>query len=435
MIAFAVFLILLISGHYISTVLFAAGIIGIYCLGGTQLLQGALTTIPYSSVASYTLSTVPLYILMAQFIMKAGIIEDLYSLVYKLSNGKKGPLGIMTIILGGFLGAVSGSGTATAAGLAKIATPELSRRGYSRPLSAAIAASSGSLSAIIPPSTMIVLYGVTAQVSVAELFMAAFVPGILMIVVYCIVTLFYLKFAKSHDTSAELVSEDKSMLMGGGKTRGQYIFVVCAGMLIILVIFGGIYSGLCTPSEAGALGAFIGLIAAIASGRMSFVFLIDSLVDAVKTTAMTMTMVVGAGVFARFITLSMLPKKIISALGPLMKTPTFLLFIVLAIYFILFMLLDGTTPILMTVPILLPLVLEAGYDAIWFGMLVAVSATVGIMTPPVGIAVYAVSGVTRIPSGQIFRITTVYAIAAAVVVGGLIIFFPRLVSWLPGLLL
>src|SRR5699024_5111031 len=180
---------LLISGHYISSLLFTLGILGIFIIGGQSVLTGFIQNDPFSRTASYALTTVPLYILMAQFIMQAGIVRDLYNLMYKFSRGKSGPLGVMTIFLGGLLGGVSGSGAATSAALGQIAVPELRRRGYPDELAGAIAASAGSLSAIIPPSVLLILYGVIAQISIGKLFTGAIIPGIILMITFAIVAM------------------------------------------------------------------------------------------------------------------------------------------------------------------------------------------------------------------------------------------------------
>ncbi|MBR0164980.1 MAG: TRAP transporter large permease [Lachnospiraceae bacterium] len=431
-----IFVVMLLLEHRISTCLFISGIIGVFLVTGPSLIAGFLTNTPYATVASYTLTTLPLYIIMAQFIMKAGIIKELYNMTYRLSGGRGWVLGVMTTILGGFLGAVSGSGTATAAGLSQCAYPELRKRGFSKELACTLCATSGSLSAVIPPSTLIVLYGVTAQVSVATLFIATLIPGISMLVVYAVLTVIYYFVEKRGNRVQELdehefefVTEEEDK-----ESKGQHMLVVISGLLIIIVIFGGIYSGFFTPTEAGAVGAFVAFIAAIVSGNFSLKFFIQAIVDTVQSEAMIMFMVLSAAYFSRFITLSMIPRYIVSLLTPLIAHPAILLAILIVFYFVMFMLMDGTAPILMTVPIMMPVVQAAGYDPIWFGILVAMSATIGQLTPPVGLGVYTVSSITKVPSGGIFKIATIYALAVAVVVGGAMILIPGMTSWLPSLL-
>ncbi|WP_257008184.1 TRAP transporter large permease [Bacillus sp. FJAT-45350] len=419
------FTVLLLSGQFISSLLLTSGILGIYLIGGMSLLNGFIQSEPFSRVASYTLTTVPLYILMAQFIMQAGIVKDTYNLVYKLSKGKSSLLGVLTVFLGGLLGAVSGSGTATSAALGQVAVPELKKRGYPDGLAATLAAASGSLSAIIPPSVLLILYGVIAQISIGQLFAAAFIPGILLMIVFSIVTIVYLRLSKMNVDYPRLEEEEKDT------PYSRYIIVMAAGLLIAVSIFGGIYTGKFTPTEAGAVGAFISLLVALVLGKVNKNFIITSMVETSKVTVMAMLIVIGATIFGRFISLSLIPRKIIELLGPLMESPILLLIIISIFYFFLFMFIEGVAVILMTVPIILPIIIAAGIDPIWFGILLAVICTIGMITPPVGISVYAVGGVSKIPIEKIFRTSTVFAIVAGIVVGGLLIAFPELATWLP----
>ena len=178
------------------------------------------------------------------------------------------------------------------------------------------------------------------------------------------------------------------------------------------------------------LNTFLGLF----SGRFSGKFFLDAMVSTVKSDAMILMLIIAGSFFSKFITLSMIPRMLVTSLSPLIARPGLLLAIVTVFYFIMFMLLDGSSPILMTVPILAPVVQAAGYDLVWFGIFICVSATIGQMTPPVGLGVYTVSGVTKVPSGSMFRLTIIYSIITAVVVGGLLIIFPQLTSWLPSVL-
>ena len=431
-IVFIGFFLLLLSGHYISTILFAAGALGIYLIGGWGVLRGLLTTQPYTSAASYSLTTIPLYILMAQFIMKAGIIQDLYTLVYKVSGGKKNLLGVLTIVLGGLLGAVSGSGVGTSAALGQIAHPELKKRGYSDGLAGAICAASGSLSPIIPPSVSLVLYGVIAECSISQLFEASVMPELMCIVVFSVVTMFFLNKEKNDPVTVKEM--EKTALEMETKSKGQYAIVLTCGGLIILSIFGGIFSGLFTPTEAGGVGAFIGLVAALLTRSLNFKFFLTAIVDAVKTTAMTLSMIIGAAIFSKFISLSLIPRALVNLLEPMMDKPGLLMVIVLLIYFVMFMLMDGSAPLLMTVPIFLPIVQAAGFDPIWFGILVNVDCCLGAMTPPVGLNVFAVGGVTGIKPSTIFKYAMTYALVGMIIVGGLLVFVPGLATWLPNIL-
>lgn len=412
-------------GQFISSLLLTVGMLGIYLLGGMTLLDGFIQSEPFNRVASYSLTTIPLYILMAQFILQAGIIKDLYNLVFRISRGKQGVLGVLTVFIGGLLGGVSGSGTATSAALGQIAVPELKRRGYPDGLAGTLAAVSGSLSAIIPPSVILILYGVVTQISIGQLFAASMIPGILLMISFSLITMVYLRIYRYKMEAPTTFQQNDDTPIS------RYVIVVLSGFFIVGSIFGGIYTGTFTPTEAGAVGAFISLVVAAVLGKVNKAFFIKSIFETTKVTVMAMFIVVGASLFGRFISLSLIPRKIIELLGPLIDYPVLLIIIIMVFYFFLFMFIEGVAVILMTVPIISPLLAAINVDPLWFGILLAIVCTIGMITPPVGISVYAVGGVSGITIEKLFRTSTVFATIASIIVIGLLILFPELVTWLP----
>ena len=420
------FLLLLLAGLYIHSVLLFAGIAGLILLEGFAILPGLLGAQPFGRVASYTLSTIPLFVLMAQFILQAGVVKDLFYIVNKLSRGRNSFLGGLTLVSGAMLGAVSGSGTATAASLGQVAVPELEKHGFRPPLAGAVAAAAGSLSGIIPPSIILILYGVATETPVGDLFIAAIVPGLLVTAVFVITMMVYLQRAKSQGVEVTLPS-------GPASDTGprEVIIAIVVSATVILVVFGGIYTGMVTPTEAGAVGAFAGFLSAIALGKVNLTFLRTSLTETAKVTVMVMLILIGAQIFGRFVSLSRMPRRLIDFLEPVTGTPLLMLLILAAVFFVLFMFIEGAAVILMSVPVVLPIVQAMGTDVLWFGVFISVICTVGLITPPVGLSVYAVAGATQISSDSIFRYTTVFAAAAAAIVCGLMITFPALALWLP----
>ncbi|MDN5708165.1 MAG: TRAP transporter large permease [Planococcus sp. (in: firmicutes)] len=426
----AMMIVLLLAGLYIHSVLLASGIIGLILLEGFGILPGLLGNEPFNRVASYTLTTIPLFVLMAQFILQSGLVQDIFYMVHKVSKGKNSLLGVLTLIIGGLLGAVSGSGTATSASLGQVAIPELRKHGYSAPLAGAVAASGGSLSGIIPPSIILILYGVATETPVGSLFVGAFIPGILTMLVFIAVMLVYFQLGKKKQQSAqeevieETATEEKVPVL-------RLIIASVIAVAIVFIIFGGIYSGVFTPTEAGAVGAFVGLIAAFLLGKVNFAFFKISLIETVKLTGMVMIIMIGAQIFGRFVSLSLLPRRLIELIEPIMDTPVLVLIVISIVLFIMFMFIEGAAVILMSIPVVLPIIQELQVDILWFGVFVSVICTIGLITPPVGLSVYAVAGVSGINSGSIFRLTTVFALVAMVVVTGLMIAFPGLATWLP----
>lgn len=418
------FFIFLFLGMYIHSILFICGLIGLVLLDGFDILTGLLGNQPFNSIASFSLTTIPLFILMAQFILNAHIIQELFIMIQKLSKGRDWLLGTLTMIIGGLLGAVSGSGAATAATLGQVTVPELAKHGYKPPLAGAIAASAGSLSGIIPPSIILILFGISTETSIGDLFIAAIIPGILTMAVFIGVMLYYYfkhNKGKPKESNGEDIQLDVKKL----------IIVNAASFIIFLTVFGGIYSGFVTPTEAAALGAFIALLTAVVLRKVNLQFIKTSLTETIRVTGMVLLIIVAANVFSRFISLSRLPKTFIDLLTPIIDQPILVLLILIMIYFILFMFIEGGAVILMTASISLPIIQALEVDPVWFGVFVSLLCTIGLLTPPVGLSVYAVSGATNIESMSIFRYAMVFAICAAVIVCGLIIAFPELVLWLP----
>lgn len=422
------FIFLLMLGMHISSVLLLTGMLGVYLLVGLDTVVSLLQLDTYATVASYTLTTIPLFVLMSQFILRADIIKYLYSLVFKMSKGRSGILGGFTIILGGFLGAVSGSASAISATLGQIAVPELKKHGYSENLSGAIAASAGSLSSIIPPSIGLIVYGSITQTSISSLFIAVVIPGLLTIIVLSAIVLFYYNIEKK-EVIVNDNPEDEDATEEYAKK--EYIVSISTALIIMIAIFGGIYSGIFTPTEAGGIGAFITLIAALFLRKVNANFIKESAINTIKISVMVLMIMVSATVFSRFITLSQIPNTIISLLNPILGYPILTLIILLIIWFIAFMFLEGAAAVVMLVPITLPVAEVIGISSLEFGVLITLIGTAGLLTPPVGLSVYSVAGATKIPVEHIFKYTMVFAIVISLTVGTLLIIFPQLINWLP----
>lgn len=427
-----VFFILLAFGQTISSLLVTVGILGIFLLEGPQLIGGFLESTPFTTVAGYTLTTIPLYILMAQFILQSGIIKDFYDIIYKIAQGNASVLGSLTIVLGGILGAVSGSGSATSATMGQIAYPELVRRGFNQGLAGAVAAAAGSLSAIIPPSIILIVYGSITQTSIGELFMAAILPGVAMIIVFTLYSVYqYKKTRQAHIEQVEVAATEEMVAKENSPSVYRYIVSAICGLLILLIIFVGIYTGIFTPTEAGAIGAFVGFLTALFLGKINLNFLRESLVSTINVTGMVLLIMIGAQLFSQFLSLSLLPRRLIEVIGGLVDYPYLIITLLLFIYFLMFMFIEGIAVIVMTVPVILPLINIMGYDPIWFGILICVMCTVGGLTPPVGMSVYVVAGITKVNMGAIFRQAIMYAVLVTVIVGGLMMLFPEIATWLP----
>lgn len=420
--------VLLLSGLYIHSMLLAVGIVGITALGKSALLSGLLSYSTFTTVATYSMTTIPLYVLCAQLILEAGVVEDLFNILYNISHGRKGVLGAFCSILGAFLGAVCGSGTATSAALGQAAYPQLVKRGYSSDLAAAVSASAGSLAGIIPPSVTIIVYGITTETPIGRMFVASLVPGILTTLVFIGCTLFFLRReSKLSGKVEEFVPVHVE--------RKHAVVSITVACIIAITIFGGIYSGFMTATEAGAVSATVAFICALCLGKVTKDFIVRSAKSTVNITAMVMMIMIGAKIFGKFMSLSKISALFIKALGPLMDHPKIILVICILVYFVLFMLMEGTAVIVMTTPVLLPVMQQMGVDMLWFGIIVCFCCVIGQLTPPVGVCVYSVCGTAGIPVEGAFKKSIVFALAATVIVGGLMVLFPQVVTYLPSMML
>lgn len=419
------FVVFLTLGQAVATVLLGAGIIGILLWTGPGVLGGILGQDVFYTASAYTLSIIPLYLLMAQLLLRGGVIVDLFRVGHRLAGYRRFPLGIATIITGGLLGAVSGSGTASAAALATLAGPELERVGYTRRFSVGLAAISGSLSVIIPPSLLIMIYGSLTSVPIGHLFMGSVGPGVLCIIVYIVC----LKvFGEVRPGAVDGVRgdepDDPATLR---RSFSAFLFVIA----LMTVVFGGIYGGMVTVGEAGALGAFAAFVGMIAMRRVGFRDIADALADSVKVSAMLLMLLIGAQIFSRFLSFSRVPAEILALVEPLLGQPYLLVVILLTGIFIAGMFMEEVTIIVLMVPIVLPMVEAAQIDLIWFGVMACFMISLGLLTPPVGLVAFSAATAARVPVGPVFRPVMIFATVAAVVVTAAMMLFPGIVTWLP----
>ena len=432
LIALVVLVIMLLSGMYIHSLLLAVGVVGVILLGRGAVLPGLMSYATFTSVATYSMTTIPLYVLCAQLILEAGVVEDLFNLLYNASKGKRGVLGTFCIVLGAFLGAVCGSGTATSAALGQAAYPQLVKRGYKADLAAAVSAASGSLAGIIPPSVTIIVYGVATETPIGRMFIASMIPGILTTIVFIFCNLFFLN---RENRISRQSGEEKAPFEPVPVDKKSTAISAIVAIIIAITIFGGIYSGFMTATEAGAVAATVAFICALLLGKVNKDFLVRAAKSSVKVTAMVMLIIVGAKIFGRFMSLSRISSSFVEMLEPLMDHPEIILIILIIVYFVLFMLMEGTAVIVMTTPVLLPVMEAIEVDMLWFGIIVCFCCVIGQLTPPVGVCVYSACGIADIPVEGPFKYSMLMAIAATVIVGGLMVFFPAVVTWLPSMML
>ncbi|KPL52262.1 TRAP transporter large permease [Prosthecomicrobium hirschii] len=415
----------MLAGQAVATCLLGAGLLGVALWMGPAVLGGIVGQDTFYTASAYTLSIIPLYLLMAQLLLKGGVIVDLFRVGHRLAGYKRFPLGIATIVTGGLLGAVSGSGTASAAALATLAGPELQKVGYTRSFSVALTAISGSLSVIIPPSLLIMIYGSLTEVPIGHLFIGSIGPGLLCILVY-IGCLYFLGEVEPGAIDGSRVELDEDPRQARRSVQA-FTFVV----VLMVVVFGGIYGGIVTVGEAGALGAFAAFVGMLVMGRVGPKQIAAALVDSVKVSAMLLMLLIGAQIFSRFMSFSRLPTELLEFAQPLVANPTVLVLVLMGGLFAAGMFMEEVTTIVLAVPLIEPMIGAAGIDTIWFGVMACFVISLGLLTPPVGLVAFSAATAARTPVGPVFRPCLVFSTFAAFIVVGAMMLFPGIATWLP----
>ncbi|HBX24487.1 MAG TPA: TRAP transporter large permease [Desulfotomaculum sp.] len=381
----------------------------------------------YSTFTSYSLSVIAMFVWMGFLAFYSGIGTRLYVFAYKLIGHYPGGLAIATQAACAVFGAICGSNTATAATMGAIALPEMKKYNYDASLATASIAAGGVLGVMIPPSVILIVYGMSTEQSVGKLFMAGILPGIMLMLLYMVAI--YI-----------LAARNPALAPAGPKSEWQERFAALKGGLgEVLVVFalsiGGLFAGWFTPTEAGAVGAAGVLTVALLGRRISWEGLKKSLLDSTRTTAMIMLMVAGAIIFGRFMAVSRVPFEFADWAGALALPPFMVMGIVLLIYLVLGCFIDALALVLLTIPIFYPVVVTTlGYDPIWFGVIIVMVVAMGVITPPVGMNVYIIKGVAPdIPLEVIFK--GIWPFLAALFIGlVLLIAFPQIATFLPNLL-
>ena len=351
--------------------------------------------VAYETGFSYTLSVIPLFILMGNFIVKAKLAEEIYKAAYAFVGHRRGGLAISTVLASGLFGSVCGSALATTATFTKIGGPSMRSFGYKDSLIAGTLASSGTLGILIPPSIVLVLYGIMTGESIGRLFIAGIVPGILAVIVLCLVVMITVRY----DPAAGPRGERQDW-----PTRLRSLRRVWPVVLLFCMILGGIYAGVFTATEGAGIGAGGAFLFALTLGRMGIRDLLDVLIESGRTTAVLFLIMIGAFMFANFVNLTTMPSDLVAFIKWMNMSPMAVVLTICAIYILLGMAMEELSMIALTVPLFYPVVTGIGYDGIWFGVMVVMVCMIGLTTPPVGICVFVVK--TLLPNlklGDAFR--------------------------------
>lgn len=414
-------LVLLALGMPVAFALVVTGSLGLYLVGGWDSVVGVLTTTPLSSVASYELISVPLFILMAEFVILSGVADNLFKAAATWVGRVPGGLGMATALAGAGFGAISGSSTAAAATLSSTTMPAMLKQGYEPKLAGGVVAISGTLAMLIPPSIALVLYGIIADVSISKLLIGGVIPGLLVTLV--IMGTVFLLVTINPDSAPRGRAYTLREKLASLKVVGPMVFLFFA-------VTGVIYAGIATPTEASGLGAFGAFLIALKERKVTPASLSKALVHAAHASCMITMIVVCAKVFGYYFTLTQSTQAIVEWISHLHVHPLVVMTIILFGYLVLGCLMDQIAILILTVPIVLPVVRALGFDPVWFGVIVIVMAEVGLVTPPVGLNVFVVARYAKRPLAEIFGGVWPHVVSHLVLLAFMVA-FPSIILWLP----
>jgi C4-dicarboxylate transporter, DctM subunit len=406
----------------IGVALALVGVCGYAAVDGWRKALAMMGSVPFELASAYSLSVVPLFILMGAVASRAGMSRELFDAANAVFSGFRGALANATVGACAAFGAICGSSIATAATFSKVAIPEMRRYGYHDAVAAGSVAAAGTLGILIPPSVILAIYSLVAEQSLPKLFAAALIPGLLLAAFYVVVVLIVARIRPAWTPRVPGMSMRERLRGAGGMWK-----------LALLFFFAvvGIYLGWFSPTEGAAISAFAAIVIGFASRTLNLRGLADAFLDTVYSTAMLFFIIAGAFIFSRFIVLTRLPNELVAWVNAMGFAPLLIILSVIVLYVVLGTALEEVSTILITVPVILPLMASLGYDGVWFGVFVTVMATIGLISPPVGLTVFVIQAQNPdIPTGTIYAGTLPFLVADLVLVA-LLVAFPALALWLP----
>ena len=422
LIGIAVLLLLMALRMPIGIAMLLVGIIGFGVLNGFKPAQAALGTYPYAYAGMYDFAVIPLFVLMGNLGSVSGMARDLYAAAYAWIGHWRGGLAHATILACAGFAAVSGSSVASAVTMGKVCLPEMRRYKYDARLATGTVAAGGTLGILIPPSTAFVIYGLLTEQSIGRLLLAGILPGILLTVIFMITVAIWMRFQPRYGPPGPRAS---------WQDRRASVTKALPMMTIVLFSIGGIYLGIFTPVEAASVGAFLAFGYALWRRSLGGGKFTEILIDTVQTTSLVFLILIGALVFGPFLALSGLPEHIAKVLAGLDVPRVVILIIVLSVYIVLGTWMEGFSMLVLTLPIVIPIMQSLGYDLIWFGVVMVIVLEMGLIDPPVGINVFIVKGlVPDVPMSQIFAGVLPFWFAMMVCIAILIV-FPEIALFIP----
>ena len=407
---------------------FAMGIVGFVGLGllrDWNVAVASATAVIYETGFSYQLSVLPLFILMGNFVTRAGLSHELYRAAYTCIGHLRGGLAMSTIVGCAGFGAICGSSIATAATFAKVSYPSMRRFGYSDALATGAIAAGGTLGILIPPSVIMVIYGIMTETNMGKMFAAGILPGILATFLLCCAVV----YSTWRDPRAGPPGERSSW-----RERLAALKDVWGVVVLFVVVMGGIYGGIFTATEGASIGAVGGLVFALLRRTLTWRVLLEILTESTRTTALLFTILIGALVFANFVNFTAMPADLRNFVAQFQLHPIWVIVAICMIYVVLGTAMEELSMILLTVPVFFPLVVGLGFDPVWFGIIVIVVVEIGLISPPVGMNIFVLRTLLpQVPTGTVFRGVLPFMLADCIRLAVLVA-FPIISVYLPNLL-
>ena len=415
---------LLVCSMPVAIAMGVVGVVGYAAVISGKAALSMLSADLFDTFSNYNLTVIPLFVFMGQVAFHAGISRRLFAAANSWLSTLKGGLAMATVGACALFGAICGSGPATAATMALVALPEMKRFKYDDALASGTVAAGGTLGMLIPPSVVFIVYGILTEQSIGKLFISGVIPGIVLSVLFCLVIAVQCRLnPRLAPPTVRVPWRDRWIALLG----------VTETLVLFLFVMGGMFAGWFTPTEGAAVGAAGSVLVAAAGRNCSWKMLWQAGHETIRTSCMVLVIVAGATMFGHFLAITGLPTGFAAWLTALPVPPWVIVFMIIAFYLIAGCFVDALALILLTIPIFYPVIRQLGYDPIWFGVLIVLVTQMGVITPPVGVCAYVVSGIDRsIPLPTVFR-GAIPFLLALVIMCGLLMVFPQLATWLPGI--
>ncbi|WP_288251394.1 TRAP transporter large permease [uncultured Hydrogenophaga sp.] len=399
------------------------GLGGLAILRGWQPALASTSQVIFETGFAYVLSVIPLFVLMGNFVARAGMARELFQAANAFVGHRRGGLAMASIIASGGFGAICGSSIATAATMTRVAYPEMKRHGYQDALAAGSIGAGGTLGILIPPSTIMVIYGIITETDIGKLFIAGILPGLVAIACLCLAVM----FVTWRNPQAGPAAERHTW-----RERLVAVRNVWGVAVLFALVIGGIYGGVFTATEGAGVGAAGAFVFAMLRGSLTPRVLLEILQESARTTAMLFTILIAAMVFTSFVNFTSMPNDLRDFILQFSPEPIMVVVMMMAIYVLLGLVMEELSMVLLTIPVFFPVITGLGYDPVWFGVLIVTVIEIGMISPPVGMNLFVINSLLpKVPLNQIFRGVWPFVIADVVRLG-ILVAFPVISLWLPG---